>query len=150
MRDETTIDARTLADWQQVDAAHYLHPFTDSKALAAKGTRVITRGEGIYIWDATGHKMLDGMSGLWCVNVGYGRKELIDAATHQLSELPFYNSFFQCAHPPAIRLAELLAEVTPAHLNHVFFTSSGSEANDTVIRMVRQYWNVRWVSRIAT
>ena len=136
------IDARTLADWQQVDAAHYLHPFTDSKALAAKGTRVITRGEGIYIWDATGHKMLDGMSGLWCVNVGYGRKELIDAATHQLSELPFYNSFFQCAHPPAIRLAELLAEVTPAHLNHVFFTSSGSEANDTVIRMVRHYWNV--------
>ncbi len=133
---------RSLADWQQVDAAHYLHPFTDSRALAAKGTRVITRGDGIYIYDATGHKMLDGMSGLWCVNLGYGRSELIDAATEQMAQLPFYNSFFQCAHPPAIRLAELLAQVTPSNLNHVFFTGSGSEANDTVIRMVRHYWSV--------
>jgi putrescine aminotransferase len=131
---------RSFEEWQRADAAHYMHPFTDSKALAAKGTRVITRGEGIYIYDANGHKMLDGMSGLWCVNVGYGRKELIEAATQQMTELPFYNSFFQCAHPPAIRLAELLSEVTPPHMNHVFFTSSGSEANDTVIRMVRHYW----------
>ena len=136
------IEQRSLEAWQQADAAHYLHPFTDSRALAAKGTRVITRGEGVYIYDATGHKMLDGMSGLWCVNVGYGRRELIEAASQQMSELPFYNSFFQCAHPPAIRLAELLAEVTPPHLNHVFFTSSGSEANDTVIRMARHYWSV--------
>ena len=86
--------------------------------------------------------MLDGMSGLWCVNLGYGRQELIDAASQQMAQLPFYNSFFQCAHPPAIRLAELLAQVTPPHLNHVFFTGSGSEANDTVIRMVRHYWSV--------
>jgi len=133
---------RTLEEWQQADAAHYLHPFTDSKALAAKGTRVITRGEGVYIYDIDGHKILDGMSGLWCVNLGYGRKELIDAASAQMAELPFYNSFFQCAHPPAIRLAELLAEVTPPHMQHVFFTCSGSEANDTVLRMVRHYWTV--------
>src|SRR6185436_2714176 len=131
---------RSFEEWQRADAAHYMHPFTDSRALAAKGTRVITRGEGVYIYDANGHKMLDGMSGLWCVNVGYGRKELIDAATQQMRELPFYNSFFQCTHPPAIRLAELLSEVTPPHMNHVFFTGSGSEANDTVIRMVRHYW----------
>jgi len=136
------IEQRSLEDWQRADAAHYLHPFSDSKALAAKGTRVITRGEGVYIYDATGHKMLDGMSGLWCVNLGYGRQELIDAASQQMAQLPFYNSFFQCAHPPAIRLAELLAQVTPPHLNHVFFTGSGSEANDTVIRMVRHYWSV--------
>jgi putrescine aminotransferase len=84
--------------------------------------------------------MLDGMSGLWCVNLGYGRRELIEAASEQMTQLPFYNSFFQCAHPPAIRLAELLAEVTPPHMQHVFFTNSGSEANDTVLRMVRQYW----------
>jgi putrescine aminotransferase len=134
--------ARTLKEWQQADAAHYLHPFTDSRALAAKGTRVITRGDGVYIYDVDGHKILDGMSGLWCVNLGYGRKELIDAASAQMAELPFYNSFFQCAHPPAIRLAELLAEVTPPHMQHVFFTCSGSEANDTVLRMVRHYWTV--------
>ncbi len=133
---------RSLEDWQRVDAAHYLHPFSDSRALAAKGTRVITRGDGVYIYDATGHKMLDGMSGLWCVNLGYGRQELIEAAREQMTQLPFYNSFFQCAHPPAIRLAELLAQVTPPNLNHVFFTGSGSEANDTVIRMVRHYWSV--------
>jgi putrescine aminotransferase len=133
---------RTLEAWQRTDAAHYLHPFTDSKLLAAKGTRVIARGEGVYIYDVNGHKMLDGMSGLWCVNVGYGRKELIEAAREQMTELPFYNSFFQCTHPPAIRLAELLSEVAPHHLNHVFFTCSGSEANDTVIRMVRHYWTV--------
>ena len=78
---------RSLEEWQRADAAHYLHPFTDSKALAAKGTRVITRGEGVYIYDANGHKMLDGMSGLWCVNVGYGRKELIDAATQQMTRV---------------------------------------------------------------
>ena len=136
------IEQRSLEHWQRADAAHYLHPFSDSKALAAKGTRVITRGEGVYIYDATGHKMLDGMSGLWCVNLGYGRQELIDAATQQMAQLPFYNSFFQCTHPPAIRLAELLAQVTPPHLNRVFFTGSGSEANDTVIRMVRHYWTV--------
>jgi putrescine---pyruvate transaminase len=133
---------RTLQQWQHADAAHYLHPFTDSKALAAKGTRVITRGEGVYIYDVDDNEILDGMSGLWCVNLGYGRRELIDAAAAQMAELPFYNSFFQCAHPPAIRLAELLAEVTPPHLQHVFLTGSGSESNDTVLRMVRHYWTL--------
>jgi putrescine aminotransferase len=82
------------------------------------------------------------MSGLWCVNVGYGQKELIDAATRQLTELPFYNSFFQTATKPAIELAELLAEVTPPQFKHVFFSGSGSEGNDTVVRMVRRYWDV--------
>ena len=134
---------RPLKDWQRADAAHFLHPFTDSKALAKKGTRVIVRGEGIYIYDVDGNRILDGMSGLWCVNIGYGRRELVDAAAAQMAELPFYNSFFQCAHPPAIRLAELLAEVTPAHLEHVFLTGSGSESNDTVLRMVRHYWTLR-------
>ena len=124
---------RSLEEWQRADAAHYLHPFTDSKALAAKGTRVITRGEGIYIYDANGHKMLDGMSGLWCVNVGYGRKELIEAATRADGA--------SCRSTTASSNARIRrrfgwpscsSEVTPPHMNHVFFTSSGSEANDTV------------------
>ena len=133
---------RSTAEWQAADAAHFLHPFTDFKALAAKGSRVITRAEGIYLWDNDGHKLLDAMSGLWCVNVGYGQQELIDAATRQLQQLPFYNSFFQTAHPPAIELAELLAEVSPPGFNHTFFTGSGSEANDTIVRMVRRYWDI--------
>ena len=81
------------------------------------------------------------MSGLWCVNLGYGRKELADAAYRQLLELPYYNSFFQVSHPPAIELARLLVEVTPPQFNHVFFTGSGSEAND-IVRSVRRYWDV--------
>jgi len=133
---------RTTAEWQAADAAHYLHPFTDFKGLANKGSRVITKADNIYLWDSDGKKILDAMSGLWCVNVGYGRQELIDAATRQLKELPFYNSFFQTATPPAIELAELLAEVTPPQFQHVFFSGSGSEGNDTVVRMVRRYWDV--------
>ncbi len=133
---------RTTAQWQAADAAHYLHPFTDHKSLSGKGARVITRADNIYLWDSDGHKILDAMSGLWCVNVGYGQQALIDAATRQLQTLPFYNSFFQTATPPAIELAELLAEVTPPQFKHVFFSGSGSEGNDTIVRMVRRYWDL--------
>ncbi|MBC7483817.1 MAG: aspartate aminotransferase family protein [Rhizobacter sp.] len=139
---KTAPDARSTADWQAADAAHYLHPFTDFKSLASKGSRVMTRADNIFVWDSEGNKILDAMSGLWCVNVGYGQKELIDAATRQLTELPFYNSFFQTATKPAIELAELLSEISPPQFKHVFFSGSGSEGNDTVVRMVRRYWDV--------
>jgi len=142
LKPEALVAGRSTAAWQAADAAHYLHPFTDFKGLAAKGSRVITRADNIYLWDSDGHKILDAMSGLWCVNVGYGQRDLIEAATRQLGELPFYNSFFQTATPPAIELAELLAEVTPPQFQHVFFSGSGSEGNDTVVRMVRRYWDV--------
>jgi putrescine---pyruvate transaminase len=133
---------RTTADWQRADAAHFLHPFTDFKALARKGSRVIERAQGIYLWDTDGQRIFDAMSGLWCVNVGYGQRALIDAATRQLETLPFYNSFFQTTTPPAIELAQLLAEVTPPQFKRVFFGGSGSEGNDTVVRMVRRYWDL--------
>ncbi len=137
-----TSTRRTTREWQAADAAHFLHPFTDFQALAAKGARIIERADNIYLWDTDGHKILDAMSGLWCVNVGYGQQALIDAATRQLKELPFYNAFFQTATPPAIELAELLDEVTPPWFHHVFFSGSGSEANDTIVRMVRRYWDL--------
>ena len=133
---------RTTKDWQAADAAHFLHPFTDFQALAKKGSRVITRADNIYLWDSEGKKLLDAMSGLWCVNVGYGQQALIDAAAQQMKELPFYNAFFQTATPPAIELAEVLAEITPPQFQHVFFSVSGSEGNDTVVRMVRRYWDL--------
>ena len=138
----TPARGRSTREWQAADAAHFLHPFTDFKSLAAKGTRVIERAENIYLTDTEGQRILDAMSGLWCVNVGYGQRALIDAATRQLEQLPFYNSFFQTTTPPAIELAELLAEVTPAQFQHVFFSGSGSEGNDTVVRMVRRYWDI--------
>ena len=139
----TMTNDRTTKQWQEADSKHFLHPFTDHKSLSSKGARVITRAEGIYVWDTEGNKILDAMSGLWCVNVGYGQQSLIDAATRQMKELPFYNAFFNTATPPAIELAELLAEVTPPQFKHVFFTGSGSEGNDTIVRMVRRYWDVK-------
>ena len=133
----------TTAEWQALDAAHYLHPFTDHKSLAARGTRVITHAEGVYLHDSEGHRILDGMSGLWCVALGYGRRELAEAAYRQMQELPYYNSFFQCANPPAIELADRLARLSPPQFQHAFFTGSGSESNDTMVRMVRRYWELR-------
>jgi putrescine---pyruvate transaminase len=130
----------TTQQLQALDSAHYIHPFTDTAALAKKGARIIVKGEGVYIWDSEGHKIFDAMSGLWCVNVGYGRKELADAAYAQMMQLPFYNSFFQTTTEPSIQLAKLLSEVTPKQFNRVFFSGSGSEGNDTIVRLARHYW----------
>lgn len=139
-------DTDLTRELRALDAAHFLHPFTDHAALAAKGARVITRAEGIYIWDSEGHRILDGMSGLWCVNAGYGRRELADAAYQQMLRLPFYNTFFQTTTEPPVRLAQRLTELAPPvqgrRFTHVFFTSSGSEANDTNVRLVRRYWDL--------
>ena len=132
-----------LIKWQQLDAAHHLHPFTDFKQLAERGTRIITRASGVYLEEANGRRLLDGMSGLWCVAMGYGQQTLVDAATRQLQELPYYNNFFQCTTPPAIELARVLVELTPPQFKHVFFTGSGSEANDTFLRMARRYWDLK-------
>jgi putrescine aminotransferase len=134
------LDTPTL---QQLDAAHHLHPFNDNAALAKKGTRILTRGEGCYVWDAEGNQLLDAFAGLWCVNIGYGRKELGEAASKQMTQLAYYNSFFQCTTEPTIQLAAKLAELAPGDLNHAFFTNSGSEANDTILRLVRHFWAVQ-------
>ena len=133
--------AKTAA-LQKTDSAHYLHPFTDHTDLAKTGARIIDRAAGVYVWDTEGHKILDGMSGLWCVNMGYGQQALVDAATQQMTTLPFYNSFFNTSVEPAIELAKLLSEITPPQFNHVFYSSSGSESNDTILRMVRRYWDI--------
>lgn len=138
----TTASDRSAADWKKLDKNHYLHPFTDFKSLGKKKSRIITRGDGVYIYDSDNNKILDGMSGLWCVNIGYGRQELVEAATEQLKELPYYNSFFQCATPPSIELAHLLKSITQPQFNRVFYTGSGSEAIDTMIRVTRRYWEL--------
>lgn len=125
---------------QALDAAHHMHPFTAGAELAAKGARVIKSAKGVTLTDSEGNQLLDAMAGLWCVNIGYGRDELADVAARQMRELPYYNTFFQTTHVPAIALATKLAELVPGDLNQVFFAGSGSEANDTNIRLVRHYW----------
>lgn len=130
-------------EWQAMSREHHLAPFSDFKQLAEVGPRIITRAEGVYLWDSEGHKILDAMAGLWCVAVGYGRKELAEAAYKQMQELPYYNMFFMTATPPALELAKEIAELAPEGMNHVFFTGSGSEGNDTMLRMVRHYWAIK-------
>ncbi len=130
-------------EWQALSGEHHLAPFSDYKQLKEKGPRIITKAKGVYLWDSEGNKILDGMAGLWCVAVGYGREELVKAASDQMRELPYYNLFFQTAHPPALELAKAISAVAPKGMSHVFFTGSGSEGNDTVLRMVRHYWALK-------
>lgn len=131
------------AELQALDAAHHMHPFTTNNDLAKKGARIITRADGVYLQDSDGNKILDAMAGLWCVNIGYGRGELADVAARQMRELPYYNTFFMTSHAPVIALSAKIAELAPEGMNHVFFAGSGSEANDTNIRMVRTYWAMK-------
>ncbi|UZJ60234.1 aspartate aminotransferase family protein [Pseudomonas sp. KU26590] len=130
-------------EWQALSSDHHLAPFSDFKQLKEKGPRIITHAKGVYLWDSEGNKILDGMAGLWCVAIGYGREELADAASKQMRELPYYNLFFQTAHPPALKLAKAISDIAPEGMNHVFFTGSGSEGNDTVLRLVRHYWAIK-------
>ncbi len=127
---------------RQLDQDHHLHPFTDFEGYAKNGGRIMNKAEHIYIYDSDGHKMLDGMSGLWCCNLGYSQKSIVEAIYQQMQELPYYNNFFQCSNQPAVELAKALVDVTPAQFNHVFFTNSGSEANDTNIRLVHRYFDL--------
>jgi putrescine aminotransferase len=129
-------------DLQLLDTAHHFHPFTDHGTLTAEQRRVIARADGVYLWDSEGKRYLDGMAGLWCVQVGHGRNEIAEAVSAQMRELAYYNTFFKTTHGPVIRLAEMLAELTPPQFNMAFFGSSGSDGNDTVLRMVRTFWQI--------
>lgn len=133
---------RSTEDYQAVDAAHHIHAFVDQKALNASKPRVMVKGDGLTLWDNDGTRYLDGMSGLWCTNLGYGRKDLAAAATAQLAELPYYNMFFHTTHPAVVELSELLFSLLPGHYSHAIYTNSGSEANEVLIRTVRRYWQV--------
>ncbi|KXU38815.1 aminotransferase [Ventosimonas gracilis] len=132
----SSVNPQTKA-WQDISQKHHLAPFSDYKDLRP---RIITKAKGVYLWDSEGQKILDGMAGLWCTALGYGREELVEAASRQMRELPFYNTFFKTAHPPVLELARTIAEITPGNLNHLFFTGGGSEGNDTMLRLVRHYW----------
>ena len=129
---------------RQLDMAHHL-PAQSSYGLQVElgGSRIITQAQGSTLTDGDGVQILDGMAGLWCVNVGYGRPELVEVAARQMAELPYYNTFFRTATVPPIELAAKLAGLLGGDLQHVFFNNSGSESNDTVFRLVRTYWSMK-------
>jgi adenosylmethionine-8-amino-7-oxononanoate aminotransferase len=110
---------------KNLDRAHHLHPFTDFQDYAHQGGRIISRAEHVYIYDSDGNKIQDGMSGLWCCNLGYSQNSIKEAVAAQLNELPFYNNFFKCSNQPAVELASALCKVSPAGFNHVFFYQLG-------------------------
>jgi putrescine aminotransferase len=133
-----------IAELKRLDVAHHLPAQADWQEIENMGgSRIVTHAEGCYIHDGDGNRILDGMAGLWCVNVGYGREELVEVAAEQMRELPYYNTFFKTATPPAVLLAHKIASLTQNRLPHVFFNASGSEANDTIFRLVRQYWKLK-------
>src|ERR1700677_1058002 len=123
------------------DRAHLIHPVTALRAHELRGVTVLESGDRCFVTDATGHRLLDGFAGLWCVNAGYGRESIVSVAMEQMRRLPYAPGFFHFGGEPAIRLAAKLAELAPGDLDHVFFTLGGSDAVDTVIRMVRYYYN---------
>ena len=126
-----------------LDAAHHIHPFTDTLALNKEGVRIITRGKGVYLWDSEGAKIIDGMAGLWCVQLGYGNEELARAGYEALEQLSYYNNFFKTTNPWAVELAAKLAQLLPGGHTHILFANSGSEANDTALKLIRYYWNLK-------
>src|SRR6266404_930860 len=137
------MDQTAFRQLREADKSYHLHPFTDHKEMHGQGTQVIVSGDGCYVTDATGRRLLDGLAGLWCVNVGYGRREIIDVVAEQMRRLPYYCSFFNTTNEPAIRLAERLAQLAPPLLNHTIFCNSGSEANETALKVIRAWQKLR-------
>jgi putrescine aminotransferase len=140
------MDATRLATLRRLDDAHHLHPFTDPSDLRRQGTHIIESTGGCFIVDETGQKLFDGLAGLWCVNVGYGRAAIADAVYRQMQAVAYYPSFFNTTTEPTILLADKLASHAPAGLRKVFFCNSGSEANETALKLIRAYHKLRGAS----
>ena len=138
------LSSKTL---QELDRKYHLHPFTNHDEMHAQGTHLVRSGGGVYIEDENGRKLLDGLAGLWCTNVGYNRREIIDAVHEQMSKVAFYPSFFNTTTEPPVRLAAKLASLAPARLNHTIFSNSGSEANETALKIIRAHNKLRGKSR---
>ena len=132
-----------LTNLQQRDIETLIHPYTNLDAFRHSGPTILERGQGIYVWDTEGKRYIEGLAGLWCTSLGYGQKELIETAKEQLEKLSFSHLFGGKSHDPAIELAEKLKEIVPHQASKVLFTCSGSEANDTQIKLAWYYNNAR-------
>lgn len=139
----TTTDNKLKQELAELDKKHFIHPTSNMKQLQEDGPSFIfTEGDGIYLKDVEGRKLIDSLSSLWNVNIGHGREELGEVAKEQMGKLAFTSAFSNWSHEPVIRLAAEVAEWTPGDLNVTFFTSGGSEANDTAFKTVRHYWKI--------
>src|SRR5215475_4425331 len=127
----------------ELDRAHLVHPVASYRGHEAAGVRVLSSAKGATVTDATGHQLVDGFAGLWCVNAGYGQDSIVAAAAGQMHELPYATGYFGLGSEPAIRLAAELAERAPGDLNHVYFTLGGSDAVDSSVRFIRYYWHAQ-------
>lgn len=128
----------SLAD---IDRNHLIHPVTSFREHERVGPRILTSGQGMWVTDADGRRILDAFAGLWCVNVGYGQESIVEAAAQQMRTLPYATGYFHFASEPAIRLAGELTALTPPGLDHVYFTLGGSDAVDSAIRYIVHYYN---------
>jgi len=142
-----TTQSATLSNrtkfWQSQDAEHHLHPFTPHPTLRDRGVRMITGAKGCYLEDSEGHKILDGMAGLWCTQIGYGNDEMADTAAEAMRQLAYYNLFFMTSNPYATQLAAKIAEKAPGDISQVLFACSGSEAVDSAYKLIKYYWNLK-------
>ena len=141
LRRANVTTTRKAASTRDVDSEYVLHPYTDARAHQEFGGVTIVKGEGIYVYDEYGKKYIEGLSGLWNVALGYGESRLVEAATKQMADLPYYHTFSHKANKPSALLAEKLVSIAPDGLRHVFFANSGSEANDSAIKMIWFYNN---------
>lgn len=126
-----------------MDKQHFIHPYTDFSTFSEEGSQVISHSKGAYITDSEGKQFIDGIAGLWCVNIGHGREEMADAIAEQVKQMAYYNPFGHCTSEPGAELAAKLAELAPGDLNHVFYTCGGSTAVDSAVRLVHYYNNLR-------
>lgn len=128
-------------DLDALDRAHLIHPVSPWRTHEQRGPTILTSGHGAYVRDADGNELLDGFAGLWCVNVGYGQESIVEAAARQMRQLPYATGYFHFSSEPAIELAAKLVELTPASLQHVYFTLGGSDAVDSAVRFITAYYN---------
>ena len=128
-------------DLRRKDRDHNIHPWTDFATFKEEGSEVMAEAEGVYVYNAEGERYMDGIGGLWCVNIGYGREEMAQAIADQIRRIPYYSTFTHLTTPPAAELAAKLAALAPAPLNHVFYGTGGSMANDTAVRVIHFYFN---------
>ncbi|MES2309479.1 MAG: aminotransferase [Verrucomicrobiota bacterium] len=133
----------SFSELQDLDELYHIHPFTNHTDLYKQRTYIIQKAEGCFVYDEKNRKLLDALAGLWCVNVGYGRTEIVDAVCAQMKSVAFYPSFFNTTTEATIRLSEKLAKIAPKRLNHTVYSNSGSESNETNLKIIRNYWKLK-------
>ena len=133
----------SVSELRELDRAHHMHPFTNHRDMHGSGTHLIKGGDGCFLIDQDDRRLLDGLAGLWCVNVGYSCKPIIEAVHQQMERLPYYPSFFNSTTEAPVLVSEFLAKKAPPRLNRTVFSNSGSEANETALKSIRAYHKLR-------